>query len=101
MHRYIYVGIKSGHLAKYIHTFVFLLHAVLKRKINIVNEICILIGILTKKQGVSSLSTAMSLASFGMHRFGNVDLSTFLYIIWIHKIKLMTSWPIIVVGWGL
>jgi len=41
MHRYIYVGIKSGHLAKYIHTFVFLLHAVLECKINIVNEICI------------------------------------------------------------
>lgn len=55
----------------------------------------ILTGILTKKQGVSSLCTALSLASFG-----NVDLSTFLYIIWIHKIKFMTSWPIIVVGWG-
>ena len=60
----------------------------------------ILIGILTKKQGVSSLCTALSLASFGMHWFGNVELSTFLYIIWIHKIKFMTSWPIIVVGWG-
>jgi hypothetical protein len=33
--------IKSGHLAKYTQTFVFLLHAVLKCKINIVNEICI------------------------------------------------------------
>lgn len=36
----------------------------------------ILIGILTKKQGVSSLCTALSLASFGMHWFGNVNLST-------------------------
>jgi hypothetical protein len=56
-----------------LHTFVFLLHAVLKRKINIVNEICILIGILTKKQGVSSLNAGTTKKCICLYTSGTTN----------------------------